>query len=189
MIRGLFIVLILGISFSPPISAHGVEEKVEQAVDKYLVQISFDALEAQSGDPVPISFSLSDKEKEKPIDFSAAWVRVSKDEKIVFSGLLGKPELGPTRISVAMNDPGEYEVNVNFYKDVKSEDKTSLLGEESINRESIVEATMPLTIQESEIQNQDEAKQSLPNIIYLSLATVIGIMVGFSLTNLIKKNK
>lgn len=66
LIRNLFVLsylcvmLIFGTAFFSPVLAHGIQETVERTVDKYLVQINFDALEAQFGDPVPISFRLSD---------------------------------------------------------------------------------------------------------------------------------
>lgn len=169
--------MVFGTLIINKVLAHGLEEIVEQSVDKYTIQLKYDAQEASTGEASPISFYLLDAQKTDEVEFKQVWVRIEKDKKLLFSGNINKQELGPTGFTYTFPGAGQYEIYVRFEQDEEAS-------------ETLAETTLPINIEATEVQEQTEQRllfyENNPYIPYL-VGGVTGLIIGFLGAKVIKK--
>lgn len=158
-----------GAMLSPAIGkAHGIGASIEKVVGEHTIDIGYNPSEVEAGEQIRFDFDLLKKDGGVP-PFTDVWVRItSKDRGIAFAGGLHKPEFGLIRMTYVFPQSGEHELSVRFQN-----------GEETL-----AEASFPLSVAGS----LADAKPSIQLSSQLTVGALIGLVIGFFLSGLLKRN-
>jgi hypothetical protein len=180
---------VAGLSLLAPLSvnAHGLATTQNQVKDNYFIEFEYDTIgDVAAGEFIAYGFELLDPSTKEPIDFDAAFIRITeKDKGSILTGNLypieGFGRKG-ARISTVMPDVGAYTVEVSYYKN-KEKQAGSIF--ESANK--LTEATFDFNVSPPFELN---SKKTPSYSTYLWAVTlVVGFIAGMAVRRSGKKDE
>ena len=107
MLKKLFLLFIL---FSVSVNAH-LDAGIDKEVGDFIVDFGYSPEVPVKGELTSLVFNLLDKNRD-PVEFTDGWVRISKGDKVMFSGIfVSEPSVAFT---YTFPDSGEYEISTRF---------------------------------------------------------------------------
>lgn len=99
--------------------AHGEGGTFEVSKDGYFIDIGYSPEYVQAERRVRFDFIAYDESTISSQEelFDSVWVRLEKEEEVVFSGNLSRPSFGPTGFATILPSAGMYKVYARFQKD------------------------------------------------------------------------
>lgn len=164
------LVMMLGMAPSQKlIQAHGLGQSLTKTVGDYTIEVEYEALKLQADESVRLDFSITKKDTKEEVQFTDIWVRIAQGNKTVFAGALAKANFGKPGMTYTFPEAGEYELSVRF----QNADKT------------VAEAPFQLRVERATAGKTKQKK--LPS--QLIVGAIIGLVIGFSLSFLTKRQK
>ena len=113
MLVVLLLVLIpLGVS-----NAHGTGFTIEEEVGDTLVDIGFSAERLLVDRAIRLDFLLFDIVSGREIEYDDVWVRIERDDQLLYAGGVARQRFGATGMSYRFPEPGTHELYVRFQVD------------------------------------------------------------------------
>ena len=160
-----------GIQFlSPQLAvAHGTGISLEQVVGDYFIDVGYNPEILEAGDSAIFDFNLFLDETREKVEFTDIWVRIVQNKKTFFASGIHKPEIGSSTLLYAFPRVGAYELSVRFQN----------------KGESVAEASFPLTVGGTEVDDADS-----PNLfLFWIIAGIFGGAIAGFFAGLFKKEK
>lgn len=165
--------LIIFLSYSVLVSAHGTGASFEKNIGNYKVDIGYDPMTFSAGQSQRFDFNIYDTKSDSPVNFSDVWVLISQGNKTVFAGGIYKSDLGVAGMTFVFPKEGDYILDVRFEN----------------NSNTIVEVTFPITVLEGEVSGTNVSTNK-SSFLGLLVSAIIGLSIGFLLAfNFIRKSK
>ncbi len=155
----MFKILVISILLIPAIVfAHGDGPSIEFVKDGYLLDIGY-GQDLMVGNTVRFDLELFEDVTKEPVLFSRAWVRVTKEEKVLFAGSISDALFGKPGLSLALSQEGQHTLFVRFEND----------------ENSIVEANLPFVV----IPDDSKENSGLDELFLFGAAGLFGVGLGY----------
>lgn len=171
LIKSIVLFLTLGLVPALSVLAHGDGTSIEKVLNGYLVDIGYSPTELKTGEQARFDFLLhkasavtntaEDDTSRVPVDFSSVFVRLEKDNRLLFAGELNKPEFGKAGFSYVFPSSGDYSGYARY----------------SHGDETLVEAEFEFSVAEGEGDSSTSFGSSVP-------ALIVGLLAGVLLSTL-----
>lgn len=101
------VILLISVSF-----AH-LEGGIDKEVGPYVLDIGWEPTTPSAGEAAFFAINIVDKDDFEPANFSSAWVRFSKGDRVAFAGTFAMKN-GSTSFSFEFPEAGAWEMKVQF---------------------------------------------------------------------------
>ncbi|HLC79330.1 MAG TPA: hypothetical protein VJG83_02765 [archaeon] len=127
----------------------------------YQIDFGYSPATPQANEPTVISLHI--RKDEAPQDYSSVWVRISNEEKVLFSSDI-HPKNGVATFSYTFSEPGDYELAARFENDSNILAQTDFLLKVSENT--------------NESGNENPTDRQAEDSIFIFAALLIAGMIG-----------
>lgn len=164
----LLISLAFFLFFPTQIFAHGSGGEFTEEKAGYKIDVGYESKELYANEPSNFDFKLFMGDEEA--EYTDIWVRIVKENQTILATGIHNQDLGGTTLLYEFPESGNYTIHVRYQN----------------NGESLVESEFPISVLDSEIQdNPDSNSDSNKSLIFifgfvfaLILGAVLGIIIG-----------
>lgn len=126
-------------------------------VDSYLIDFGYEPKEIYEGQKVLMSLNLVSADTKESQEFSHAWVQITREEKMIFSGNLHPQIMGNITLQTLLEKAGEHEISVQFYKEQRG----------------LVQTVFPLTVKKLTDTREEATKFSTSPMIFIPFVVIV----------------